>query len=40
LQAAEEKAVDTNLAFALAERLENWFMAYKEIWRRTGKTNY
>lgn len=37
LQAAEEKAVDTNLAFALAERLENWFMAYKEIWRRTGK---
>lgn len=24
-------------AFALAERLEKWFMAYKEVWRESGK---
>lgn len=37
LQAVEGKAADAGLAFALAERLENWFMAYKEIWRQTGR---
>lgn len=34
---AAGKTVDRTDAFALAERLEKWFMAYKEIWRKTGK---
>ena len=37
LQSAEGKTVEKGCAFALAQRLENWFMAYKEVWRKTGK---
>ena len=37
LQSAEGRAVEGGCAFALAQRLENWFMAYKEVWRQTGK---
>lgn len=36
-RSAEGKAADKACAFALAERLENWFMAYKEVWRQAGK---
>lgn len=31
------KLADEISAFALAERLEKWFMAYKEVWRESGK---
>lgn len=34
---AAGKTADRAEAFSLAERLEKWFMAYKEIWRRIGK---
>lgn len=34
---AAGKTSDKISAFALAERLENWFMAYKEVWRESGK---
>ncbi|MDE6518485.1 MAG: hypothetical protein K2L18_11685 [Acetatifactor sp.] len=34
--AAGEPADETS-AFALAQRLEQWFMAYKEVWRQVGK---
>lgn len=37
LQSADGRVTDEACAFELAARLERWFMAYKEIWRQTGK---
>lgn len=37
LEAAQGKPQQPAEAFALAERLEKWFMAYKELWRGVGK---
>ncbi len=37
LQSADGRVTDEACAFELTARLERWFMAYKEIWRQTGK---